>query len=764
MLHPHLPLPTLALLATLCTAVVARGETPGDDAVPEDDAFADGTAPTSTDLDAGERDPAPEPASAPTLTPPPPVAAAAGGVAASPGASAETNGEASTPSVVLGSATTSPASSGGVDVGTGGWKLSYHGFFRAPFRLGIGHRDAAQRAGVPSRDPNDPSVLGPAIPPPGSRQVAADGSIVGRDYDPSEAYHATTYHVPLLPDDQSLTWQHTVHNQADWAEMFFTVGNEIARGTVSIEGYNFTQSSFTDSEMQFGIAQGYVTIEPPLPSDILQVSLKVGSHLNRYGMPGRYDAGEYDTYLYGRTKVMGFTARETLQLGTYRLAFEEGFGGHRGHPSKANTGKHTLLAHGHAFLHHKGLMLGLHLLHAWAQEEDRDGQGCPGPGGVNDSTGLPSANGTCTVLWGPPYGGGDTAAYPVGSVAGFGEFSDGFEGNIWLPDGALTILGPELKLDTGPFGLLYLGYAMIRAKNSLTVDRAVEVQHSEGGGFFSLGVTNNFLDNPQCSPAKGECSSGGTGDVHTVAFQYELSLTNLLRGLKDGSRFWGEGPDLVTKLYGMYSKVSSAYDPRLDGTFASKEHYALIGHDDAWGEGHINPFPDYWTRLGDAYSEHYQLKFGADVFGSLFPVLGVGLRAGHVRPNNRLPGQAFTAVSPRVELRSRWVTREKIWIQYSRYFYAQRSCPTTAAWDPYLGVRGTADYDFSGSPQNFSGLPLGQDCAQIPSGPRLPDGWGATSMEGAANWRGAPITGEGGNPNNTLPDENVVQIGASMWW
>ncbi len=657
----------------------------------------------------------------------------------------------------------SPASSSGVDVGTGGWKLEYHGFFRAPFRLGIGHRDAGQRAGVPSRDPSDPGVTGAVIPPPSSRTIADDGSVVGRDYDPSDAYNETTYHVPLLPDDQSLTWQHTVHNQADWAEMFFSVGNELAKGTLSIEGYNFTQSSFTDSDMQFGIAQGYVTIQPRMPSDLLKLSVKVGSHLNKYGMAGRYDAGEYDTYLFGRTKVLGITARQTLQLGRARLAFEEGFGGHRAHPSKANTGKHTLLAHGHTFLRYRGLEAGLHLLHAWAQEEDRDGQGCPGPGGVNDDSGIPSSNSTCTTVWGPPYGGGATDAYPVGGVAGFGKFSDGFEGNVWLPDGSLTILGPELKLDAGPFGLFYAGYAMIRAKNSLTVDRAVEVQHSEGGGFFSLGVTNNFLDNPQCSPAKGECSSGGTGNVHTLLLQYELSLTNLLRGLKDGSRFWGEGPDLVTKLYGMYSKVDSEYDHRLDGTFAARERYALIGHADAWGN-YPDPYPDYWVRLGDNYSDHGKLKFGADLFGSLFPAMGLGFRVDHVRPNDNLPGQSFTVMSPRVELRSRWVTREKIWIQYSRYTYAQRACSTAAEWNPYLPVRGDATYDFTGSPQNFSGLPLGQDCAQIPSGPRLPDGWGATSMEGAANWRGAPITGANGNPNNPLPDENVVQIGASMWW
>ena len=48
---------------------------------------------------------------------------------------------------------------------------------------------------------------------------------------------------------------------------------------------------------------------------------------------------------------------------------------------------------------------------------------------------------------------------------------------------------------------------------------------------FALGVTNNYLDNPACNAAKGECSTGGNGQVHTIAFQYEFSLMNLIKGL-----------------------------------------------------------------------------------------------------------------------------------------------------------------------------------------------------------------------------------------
>lgn len=748
-----------------------------------------GVAPAPVELEEDATDVAPEPAPEPAPVEAAPAVDATASVSltttATADATAATDGAATTSgSAVMLGGETGPASSGGIDVGEGGWSFGFHGYFRAPFRMGMAKREPAQRAGVPTlldtaTDRRNPTVGGPVIPPPGSRQTVAEGgtfSYQARDYDPETAYKETTFHSPILPDDQYLTWQHTNHNSTDWAELFFTVGNSIAEGAVSVAGYNFTQSSFADPESQFGVAMAYATIKPPLPWDNVKVTAKVGSHWGRYGMAGRYDAGEYDTYLFGRTKVMGALLREQFQVGKVRLAFEEGFGGHRPHPSAYNTAKFTLLGHGHAFLEYKGLMAGLHLLHSWAQEEDRDGQGCPGPGGYDDDTGYPTTNSVCYGLWNggnmvgspgaSPYGGGSGTVYPVGAAAGFGAFADGADGNVWLPDGSVTVFGPEVKWETGPFGLIYLGYALTSAKDSLTVSAANEQIHAYGGGEFALGVTNNYLDNPACNPSKGECSTGGNGKVHTLSAQYEFSLQNLLMGLRSGERFWGEGRDFVLKLYGMYNKVKSDYDVYLDGSLGAFERYGGLGHTNFWPTGVADPYPRFWAALGDKYSDHSKLKFGTDLYGSLFSSMAVGLRLDHLKPNNNLKNQAFSIISPRVEFRSRWVTREKITLQYSRYIYAQRECPTLTDYNPYeplsdtSGGTGAGTYDFSGSPQNFSGQIASQDCAQIPSGPRLPDGFGATQLE--TGNRGAPITG--GNPNNPRPDENVFKIEASMWW
>lgn len=195
-----------------------------------------------------------------------------------------------------------------------------------------------------------------------------------------------------------------------------------------------------------------------------------------------------------------------------------------------NTARFTMLEHQHLFLETGGLMAGLHVLHAWAQEEDRDGTG-------------PSGD-----LYYARYGSTNL------------EERQGSEGNWQLPDGSETILGAEIKYDFGPGGLCYAGLAHMIAKNALTVAPAIEWMHADGGGEFNLGVTSNYLDNPKCESANlvgaGDpaghfgCSSRGTGSASALSVQYELSVANLLQGLEDGTTFWGDGMD-----FGLFGRI-----------------------------------------------------------------------------------------------------------------------------------------------------------------------------------------------------------------
>jgi hypothetical protein len=476
---------------------------------------------------------------------------------------------------------------------TGEWQFEFHGFVRAPMRVGMGKRE-----------------------------------------NPRSDQSERTFHAPIVPDDQHLSWQHTRHMEKDWAELFFSVGNPLAKLTVGIKGYNFSDAAWNDNDAQFGIAEGYVTLTPELPWQNIRLIWKVGALSNRYGGAGRYDAGEYDTYAFGRTHVLGETLRGEVDIGQTTLAVEHGIGSKRPDPSIFNDARFTLLHHAHVFASWKKTIIGgLHYLTAWTQEEDRDG----------------------SLLVNPP-------------------------------DGRLTTIGPEIRLNGGMFGELYLAYSQIRAHNAVTVSAAYEVLHAGGGGDFSNGVTHNYLEVPVLG---ADDTSGGNGRVDSIVGQYEFSLGRSLAKINDPeSDFWGEGRDAVIKLYGMINMVKSD-DQDADGI--------------------------------------RKLKYGVDLMGSLFPVFGVGLRYDRVQPNNEVPEQSFGVISPRLIFRTRWVTREEITIQYTRYMYNERECDPA---NPLL-------------------------CVQPATGPVLPDGFGATTGNQDANMRGAPLA---------PPDKDAFKIQATFWW
>jgi hypothetical protein len=493
------------------------------------------------------------------------------------------------------------------------WRFEFHGYLRAPMRVGVGRRD-----------------------------------------DPAAGQSATTFHAPIVPDDQYLSWQHTMHNQKDWAEMFFSYGNSLVKGTVALQAFNFTDAAWKENAAQFGISQGYVTITPDLPYENLRLSWKVGSFWNRYGTAGKYDAGQYDTFLFGRTHAMGETLRGEIDVSDFTIGAEHGIGAKRPHPSVFNRARFTLLHHMHADVTYDDFVtLGLHHLYSWAQEEDR-----------------------------------------AGTVAN----------DVNLPDGSMTTFGAELRLDANMWGYLYLGYSRINADDAVTVAPAIEVLHSYGGGEFTLGVTDNYLDSRGCTPVvagqprTADRCSGGNGSVDTILAQYELSIANLLKNLDEpGQRFWGEGQDLKFVIYGMYNSIASL-DPAMDGVS--------------------------------------RLKYGADVTFNALSWFGVALRADRVQPHSDIPEQSFSILSPRLLFRSAWVTREEIQIQYSRYFYSQRTCTV-------------------GNPADGTAEQGSELCVQPAGAPVLPDGFGATDLNQDPNTRGAPTT---------RPDVNVFKIQASMWW
>jgi hypothetical protein len=421
------------------------------------------------------------------------------------------------------------ATHGGGDVADSGWGFDFNGYLNAPMQLGFGKHPDTGRA---------------------------------------------TLHAPLVPDDQFLSWQHTSHMRRSWSELYFSYGNEVVRGTTVVEAFNFTDVNWNQSDAQLGIGQAFVTIAPRFKNTPVRFRARVGAFDNRYGMAGRYDVGEYETYIFGRTRAMGETLSLGIPIKKFSINLEHGFGVNRPNPSIYNTSRFTVLNHAHVGVEWNDMVeLNFHYLAAYSMEEDRRGE--------------------------------------------------------LMPDnrrGRMQVFGPELRVDAKRAGYYYVAFSVIDANKARTIGPAIEVIHAQGGGNFTLGIVDNYLEGPTKS-------SDGDGAVYTLGFQTEHSLRKILQG----DPFWGAGWDLRLMLYGMLNFIDSP-DPDVDGT--------------------------------------HKIKYGADLFYSALPWLGAALRFDRVQPHSELPEQSFAIMSPRLVFRSSWLTREQIYIQYSHYFFAQRECGT----------------------------------------------------------------------------------------
>ena len=111
-----------------------------------------------------------------------------------------------------------------------------------------------------------------------------------------------------------------------------------------------------------------------------------------------------------------------------------------------------------------------------------------------------------------------------------------------------------------------------------------------------------------------------------MLFQHVFSLSTFLQGPE---KFYGQGPDLLFALFGMYNHVSS------------KDPYFQGGRD--------------------------KLKYGGDVTYVPKKWLAMGVRADIVQPDMKDNTQSFQVISPRIVLRSSYVSREEILLQYSYY-------------------------------------------------------------------------------------------------
>jgi hypothetical protein len=169
--------------------------------------------------------------------------------------------------------------------GSDEWKFEFHGYMRGPMRMSFG--------------------------PPTPTQPDANA---GPGFVPGDAPSGLQLHgKPRVPGASYIEWQYTNTVPDPWAQLNFSYGNSRAMMTVIVDSYGQTSAGYRDLQSQQGIDQAFVTLNfPEALGDHGGLVLNVGSFQNRYGTAGKYDAGMYETYLFGRTHVGGETVTANM--------------------------------------------------------------------------------------------------------------------------------------------------------------------------------------------------------------------------------------------------------------------------------------------------------------------------------------------------------------------------------------------------------------------------------------------------------------------
>ena len=450
------------------------------------------------------------------------------------------------------------------------WGFKFHGFFRGPMRLSMANESGPGR-GI--------------------------------------QFHAP----PVTPDLNYTTWAYTNNNPGPWAELIFQYGNNRATMTAAVATYNITSGGWRELQDQLGIDRAFLTLNfPDALGDLGKLTWNAGVFSNRYGAMGKYDAGAYETYMIGRTRVAGETLTAELDVtDDIKVVAEHGIGAKmdsqqfdsvyrasswQPYPGYAQTGT-TLLHHAHlGVVFMNMLTLTGHYMYTWTKDAMRTSMN--GVGTYTSPDDKPHTN-----------------------------WSDAKSMNA--RDGAMQVLGVDLRFDGGWMGDGYVGFSSIKGQNVGVLSDTMEVLHSQGGWQF----TNNYLGRQ------------GDGTVNSIGFQYTFSLAAFM--LRPQA-WWGQGTDLTVQVFGMYNQITDLPPGQAIG---------ITGTPDAGGAKGID-------GLGTK-----KFKCGTLVLYTPLPYLSVGSRFDWVQPNMDNSTHNFWVVSPRLLFRTQYVTNEQIIIQYQYYSY-----------------------------------------------------------------------------------------------
>jgi hypothetical protein len=425
-----------------------------------------------------------------------------------------------------------------------------------------------------------------------------------QNVDPGVERGTKIHTPPILPDDNYTDWRFLNSNYTPWAEVRLTYGNDIASATVAFAAIDINDSSYRNFRGQLGINEAFVTLKlPKLLGPRGGIHWNVGAFSNGYGTAGQYDTGKYDTYLFGATHVAGETLHISYDVADdWTVRVEHGIGAKLDMPK---FGPDYIVAQQTTDDHNK-----------YATNPYLPYVGPQQPGGtlVNHAHLGVTWKGMLTL-----------AGHYLTSWTDDARSAAGLDGAI-EKDARITIYGGELKLVGSRIGSGYLGYAHLDSKNPVREAGGLESIHAFQGYMLRdiyFDDLDHHLENDYADP-----QATGTGTIDTVLFQHVFSVSTFIQGTE---KFWGQGPDLLFSIFGMYNHIASD-DPNFRGA-------------------------------------EDRLKLGADVAYVPIKWLSGGVRYDNVQPNMKDNTKSFQAIAPRLVFRSSFVSNEEIQLQYTYYMY-----------------------------------------------------------------------------------------------
>ena len=433
------------------------------------------------------------------------------------------------------------------------WKFEVTGYFRAPLRMSWG-----------------PSTTSPGV------------DVNGNDIPASEA--GTQFRTPpLVPDANYIDWRYTNSLVAPWTELNFKYGNDRVKAQVQIASYNLTDPGYRRLESNLGINQAFITLLWPELANIenLHLTLTVGGFTNRYGAAGRYDAGKYETYLFGRTHVAGATvnvAYDATDDWTFQI---EGGGGAKlepipyyGAPGPEQRSRRTPLPmwepypgprpQESAFLAH--VHLGAVYKRQWIAGRCTSSTCSP----TTTSGRRRSRSRRSTPLRARRRPRRRRRCAAVHTTRRARASWSTARTSSSCTRGSATATSASRVVD---------------ARNAIYLGDAIEVLHSFGG----WQLHDNYFGAPGSTDLV-------TGKIYSALAQYSLSIGQLLW---HPQAFWGQGPDLILNVFGMYNYVDL----------------------------------DVAAGANPIYDGIKKLKFGAEMTYLPLDWFGVGFRGDVVQPN-----------------------------------------------------------------------------------------------------------------------------------